>query len=302
MNEAARPLIDRRALSVAISRAAAASVAEVLAAPPASPTGACMIGITGAPGAGKSTLIGRLVSRRRRGEKHIAVLAIDPSSPKSGGSVLGDRIRMDAISDDPRVYIRSLPSLGAHDGLSDNIAEVLATLDGYGFDEVLIETVGVGQTELGIRALVELEVLVLMPGAGDQIQAMKAGIIETADVLVVNKADLPGAERLETELLGVLQHGAKAPPVIRVSAGSDDGINQLSDALDRLLQDLPRGAQTSSARQRYRVQSLIQRRVQEILDAVPEQEWHRSVPDLYKYVVHNLAGELEAETSMQERE
>jgi len=288
-----RPLSDRRALSVAISRAAAASVADVLAAPASTAADARMIGVTGAPGAGKSTLIGRLVSSRVRGGKHIAVLAIDPSSPTSGGSVLGDRIRMEAISGDPRVYIRSLPSLGAHDGLSDNIAEVLATLDAYGFDEVLIETVGVGQTAFGIRSLVELEVLVLMPGAGDQIQAMKAGIIETADLIVVNKADLAGAERLETELLGVLQHGTKAPPVIRVSAGSNDGIDQLSDALDRLLNDLPRGPKTSSARQRFRVQSLIQRRVREILDAVPEEEWNRSIPNLYSHVVHNLAHELE---------
>jgi LAO/AO transport system kinase len=284
------PDLDRRALSAAVTRAARSSVAEVLAAAPAPRSSARRIGITGAPGAGKSTLIGRLVAHRVGRAKTVAVLAIDPTSPKSGGSLLGDRVRMEAIGADPRVYIRSLPSAGAGDGLTDNVAEVLAALEAFGFDEVLIETVGAGQVQHGSRAIAEAQVLVLMPGAGDSMQAMKAGIMETADVYVVNKADLPGAERLETELAGVLQHRAARPPVIRVAAGDESGIVQLSDTLDRLL--LERGGKDDAlhaARQCFRVESLIQRRLREVLAGVPAEHWNRPIAGLYRELVEKLA-------------
>lgn len=277
----ARPM-DRRALGMAITRAAGASVAEVLAAPAAAAGAAPVIGVTGAPGAGKSTLIGRLVAHRVSDERPTAVLAIDPSSPRSGGSLLGDRIRMEALGADPRVYVRSLPSAGAHDGLSQNIAEVLATIEAFGFREVLLETVGVGQAEYGVRALADVEVLVLMPGAGDYVQAMKAGILETADLFVVNKADLPGADRLEAELRAVLER-REAAPVIRVAAGSGEGVAALSEAIDALLQKTGR-QRGLAARQRYRVQSLVQRRLGEVLDAFPEKEWQLPLAELYDRV------------------
>lgn len=272
---------------MAISRAAASSVAEALTAPNTVPAAAPVIGITGAPGVGKSTLIGRLVARRVRDDRTMAVLAVDPSSPRSGGSLLGDRIRMEAISGDPRVYIRSLPSAGAHDGLTDNIAEVLGVLDAFGFGEVLVETVGVGQAEYGVRALAAAEVLVLMPGAGDYVQAMKAGIIETADIFVVNKAELPGAERLEAELLAVLERREVKTPVIRVSAASDEGVAALSEAIDAFLEQ-SREREPQAARQRFRLQSLVQRRLREVLDQVPCEQWRLPLADLYCSVLKKL--------------
>ena len=285
-----RAPFDRRALSLAISRAAAASLREAaaLSAPPA--IRARVVGVTGPPGAGKSTLIGNLVPRRLGTDRTAAVLAIDPSSPRSGGAVLGDRIRMEAISGDPRVYIRSLASAGAHDGLSSNIAEVLATLEGHGFDEILIETVGVGQAEYGIRSLVDAEILVLVPGAGDHIQAMKAGIIETADIVVVGKSDLPGADRLEAEILGVLR--SRPATVIRVSSLGDEGVARLSDALDRLLagQTQQQKEQVLQARLRFRVQALIQRRLREVLDAAVPGDWQLPLPELYDALLRRMSG------------
>ncbi|HLS87214.1 MAG TPA: GTP-binding protein [Burkholderiales bacterium] len=293
MSELRGPPLDRRALSAAVSRAARASVREVLAAPAVVPadSGARRIGVTGAPGAGKSTLIGRLVAHRVSDARPMAVLAIDPTSPRSGGSILGDRVRMDAVSADPRVYIRSLPSAGAGDGLTDNVPEILAALDAFGFREVLVETVGVGQAQHGVRALAEVEMLVLMPGAGDALQAMKAGIMETADLYVVNKADLPGAERLEAELAGVLQHRAVRAPVVRVAAGDERGIAQLSETLDRLL-EARSGAESRAARdaayQRFRVESLLHRRLREVLAGLPPERWRRPLQEIYRDVVSRL--------------
>lgn len=284
--------IDRRALSRALTRAANASVDEVLELTAQASLGrARLIGITGAPGAGKSTLVGRLAKHRLAHAAHLAIIAIDPSSPATRGSVLGDRIRMEALGDDPRVFIRSLPSREAHDGLTDNLPEVLATLEAFGFDEVLVETVGVGQSAYGVRALVDAEVLVLTPGAGDHIQAMKAGIMETADIFVVNKADLPGAERLEAELISVLQHRGATPPVIRVQFDDDAGVISLSEALDRHMNSAlerrdPRAVLRT--RQRFRVQSLVQRRLQETLEAFPQEFWDQPLRELHTRVLKRL--------------
>src|SRR5690606_35670836 len=154
---------------------------------------ALRIGVTGPPGAGKSTLIAALTRYRLKRAGCIAIIAIDPSSPNTHGSILGDRIRMDCLVDDSRVYIRSLASRSANDGLTENLPEILGVLDDFGFDEIILETVGVGQSEFAVRDLVDVELLVMAPGAGDQIQAMKAGIVETADICIVNKADQPGA-------------------------------------------------------------------------------------------------------------
>ncbi|HQS11179.1 MAG TPA: GTP-binding protein, partial [Xanthobacteraceae bacterium] len=190
MNAALRPAaLDRRALGRALSRAADAGLADILSAPPREERHvARRIGVTGPPGAGKSTLIAALARFRLSRASRVAIVAIDPTSPKTRGSILGDRIRMDGLVDDPRVFIRSLASRGATDGLADNLPEILSVFDDYGFDEIILETVGVGQSEFAVRELVDVELLVLTPGAGDQIQAMKAGILETADIYVVNKA------------------------------------------------------------------------------------------------------------------
>lgn len=247
-----------------------------------SETQAWRIGVTGPPGAGKSTLIARLARARLarlsdiEGEatERLAVLAVDPSSPRRHGALLGDRIRMDAISDDPRVYVRSLASRGGRDGLAHNIVDLLALADAYGFAEVVLETVGVGQAEHAARALVDTLILVLHPEAGDAVQAMKSGIIEVADVYVVNKADLPGASRTVAELQAVLKATRPAqddwmPPVIEIRRDEAGGVTALDAALERhrafTLASRDK-ANVDRERRRYHLQSLIAREIDEILD------------------------------------
>lgn len=235
--------------------------------------GAYRIGITGPPGAGKSTLIGRFARKRLDGGAQVAVVAIDPSSPLTHGAILGDRIRMDHIADDPRLFIRSLASRSASDGLADNIADVLATLDGYPFDEVILETVGVGQAEHAVRSLVDTLVLVLIPESGDQIQAMKAGMLEMADVYVINKADLPGADKIAREIRAVLrlrQHldAPWVPPVIMTTAADNDGLAALDEAVSQhhaFLRDNRNADEVQRRRLEYHLKSLVMRSVTEIL-------------------------------------
>jgi len=158
------------------------------------------IGLTGPPGAGKSTVTEQLVRRfRERGER-VAVVAVDPSSPFSGGALLGDRIRMESVALDPGVFIRSMATRGSLGGLATSTGEVCDVLDAGGFDRILIETVGVGQSELDVATMADTTVLVLVPESGDGIQALKSGVMEIADIFVINKADRPGAERLAREI------------------------------------------------------------------------------------------------------
>jgi LAO/AO transport system kinase len=288
-------MFDRRLVSKTLSKVAAASVEEILSdAIEDVARRARVVGITGAPGAGKSTLIGRLAARRLGKCGSLAIVAIDPTSPHSDGSLLGDRIRMGSLSEDPRVFIRSLPSRTAEDGLTENMAEIIATLDRFNFDEVLVETVGAGQTAYGVRSLADVSVLVLTPGAGDYVQAMKAGIMETADLYVVNKSDLPGADRVVAELLGVLRHGAAGvpPPVIQVRADADTGVDELDVALDRhfaACSDPARRAEAESVRRKYRIHKLLQRRLHEALNSVPADVWNEPVRAGYRRVLQELA-------------
>lgn len=165
------------------------------------------LGITGPPGAGKSTLVDQLIKLRRAQGKTVGILAIDPSSPFSGGAVLGDRIRMQQHSADAGVYIRSLGSRGAHGGLSNATRDLVRLYQAFGFDEVIVETVGVGQTELDIMELADTTLVVLVPEAGDTIQTMKAGLTEIADIFVVNKADRPGAATIFAALQQMVELG-----------------------------------------------------------------------------------------------
>ena len=289
--------IRRRALGRALSRIADATVDEALAGLVAAPVGAARrIGITGPPGAGKSTLVSRLARRRLDRGSTVGVVAIDPTSPYSHGAILGDRIRMEHVAEDPRLFIRSLASRGAHDGLADNIADILLTLDAHGFDEVLLETVGVGQAEYAVRTLVDTVVLVLIPESGDQVQAMKAGVLETADIYVVNKADLPGARRIAAELHAVVKLRRRLdagwePPVLLTSHQDDEGIAALDEAVTRHLAwaaERRDAAELRRLRTEYHLKSLVMRRVSEILAEAPEARCERSLAELYDLVLHRL--------------
>lgn len=193
-----------------------------------------VVGITGAPGAGKSTLVNALLGELLRRGRRIAVLAVDPSSPVSGGALLGDRIRMGEHGADERVFIRSLSARGHLGGLSRTTAQLVDVVDAAGFDLVIVETVGVGQSEVDISRVAGTNVVVCPPGLGDELQAIKAGILETADILVVSKADSPlaagTARDLETAC-GGCRRGAWAVPVLRTVATRGEGIAELADAL-----------------------------------------------------------------------
>ena len=187
---------------------------------------AFILGITGPTGSGKSTLTGQLVTAYRRQNKKVAVIAVDPSSPFSGGALLGDRIRMQEHFDDPQVFIRSMATRGNIGGIARTTRGLTQLLDAAGYEVVIVETVGVGQDEVEIARLAQVTILILTPGAGDDVQALKAGIMEIAQIFVVNKADLPGADKLERELKAETTH-----PVIKTIASESRGIDELIEAI-----------------------------------------------------------------------
>jgi len=197
------------------------------------------IGITGPPGAGKSTLTERLIQEFRARNLGVGVIAVDPTSPFTGGALLGDRIRMESTSLDTGVFIRSMATRGSYGGLATTTEEVADLLAAFGFERILIETVGVGQTELDVAGTAETTVLVLVPESGDGIQTLKAGVMEIADVFVINKSDRPGADKLrhEVEVMIAIRRGnAKMgwePPVLATVAVQGTGVPELTDALDR---------------------------------------------------------------------
>ncbi|MGH8893915.1 MAG: methylmalonyl Co-A mutase-associated GTPase MeaB [Actinomycetes bacterium] len=198
-----------------------------------------VIGLTGAPGVGKSTCTSALVASYRALDKRVGVLAVDPSSPFSGGALLGDRVRMQEHALDPHVYIRSMASRGHLGGLSWSTPQALRVLDAAGCDIVLVETVGVGQSEVEVAGLADTTVVLLAPGMGDAIQAAKAGILEVGDVYVVNKADREGADSTVRELRHMLTLGERRgpgdwrPPIIKSVASRGEGIDDLVDALEK---------------------------------------------------------------------
>ena len=198
---------------------------------------ATLVGFTGPPGAGKSTLVSALTAAYRQTGARVAVVAVDPSSPFTGGAILGDRIRMREQSLDTGVFIRSMANRGQSGGLSRATRRVVGVLDALGFDFVLVETVGVGQHEIEVARTVDTVCLLTIPGAGDDIQAIKAGIMEIADLLVVNKADRPGADEAVKDLTHMLTLGTPRttwrPPVIKTSAKDGSGIQDLIVAVQK---------------------------------------------------------------------
>jgi LAO/AO transport system kinase len=273
-----------------------ATVAEILAgSADGSRAAGSRVGITGPPGAGKSSLIAHLVPLRLRRARCVGVLAIDPSSPISDGSLLGDRIRLGEGGSDERLFFRSMPSRWAHDGLTDNVAELLSTMERHGVDEAIVETVGVGQVDYTVRCVVDTVVLVLVPGAGDEVQSLKAGILEMADIIVVNKGDLPGAEKLHTDLTSMVATQRRAPgewrpPVLLVSALKGD-LAQVSDAIDEhaaLLTQRSGPRMLLSMRTRYRVASLLARRIEEVLRECEPSTFDGELDEVYRRVLREL--------------
>jgi LAO/AO transport system kinase len=243
--------------------------AEAVAALPRPATRAATVGITGAPGAGKSTLTDRLVESLRGSGERVAVLAVDPSSPYTGGAILGDRVRMQGHATDDGVFIRSMASRGQLGGLSVAAPQAVRVLDAAGFAWVVVETVGVGQAEVDVAALADTTVVVVTPGWGDGVQAAKAGLLEIADVFVVNKVDRPGADETVRDLEGMLGLTAAplwTPPVLRTVATENVGIDDVREAISRHREHLVASGE-GEARRRRRIAEELRGLVVERLTA-----------------------------------
>ncbi len=229
---------------------------------------ALVVGVTGPPGAGKSTLVNALILHWRTSGRRIAVVAVDPSSPVSGGAILGDRIRMTAALDDDGVYVRSLSSSGYLGGLSPAAVRIVDVLDAAAFDLVLLETVGTGQNEIDVAEVADVRIVVSAPGLGDDVQAMKSGLLEIADVLVVNKGDREGADRTMRQLQGALSIRAGATartPVLKTTATTGDGIAELAATIATV--GLVAGATPAHHRRRKRARYLIARAAADLVAA-----------------------------------
>ena len=228
---------------------------------------ALIVGITGAPGAGKSTLVDKLAAFYRRQGDRVGIIAVDPTSPFTGGAILGDRIRMQTLSLDKGVFIRSMATRGNLGGLARATVEAVAILDAAGFEKIIVETVGVGQDEIEIAKAADVCVVVLVPGMGDDVQTMKAGIMEIGDVLVINKADREGVLRTEKELEALLTFATRAdewqPTIVKTVAIETKGIEDLAAAIDRC-REFGKGSSSNERRQaiaRWRILELLRERL-----------------------------------------
>ena len=233
---------------------------------------AYLVGVTGPPGAGKSTLVDRLTTELRKAGRTVGILAVDPTSPYTGGAILGDRVRMQGHAEDAGVFIRSMATRGHLGGLARTTAEAAVILDAAGYDVVIIETVGVGQDEVDIVRTADVAVVTLVPGAGDDVQALKAGLMEIADIFVVNKADRDGADRTAQSIEAMLTletwaAGRWRPPVLRTVATTGAGVPELVAMVERFRQetDAARGARRR-ARAEWRLREILERRFMQHLE------------------------------------
>ena len=230
------------------------------------------IGITGAPGAGKSTLVNCLATHLRKQGRSVAVVAVDPTSPITGGAILGDRVRMQSHHADPGVFIRSMATRGVLGGLAPATADVIVALEASGRDVVIIETVGVGQAEIEVVKLASAVALVLTPAMGDDVQTLKAGIMEIADLFVINKADQPGADRIQEQLealLSLLPADQASPPIVQTVATEDHGVGELTDALGALPQESERSV---AAWKEQLIVMMRQRLLERVADGVLDED------------------------------
>lgn len=238
-----------------------------------------VIGLTGAPGAGKSTLVDALAREYRKREKTVGIIAVDPSSPYTGGAILGDRIRMQSHYGDPGIFIRSMATRGSLGGLARTTADVATVLDASGRDVVMIETVGVGQDEVDIVRLADITLVILVPGMGDDVQSIKAGIMEIADIFVINKADREGADRVEREIRAMqslaTRHDDWVPPIVKTVAQDGTGIPALADAINQYEDYLAK----SEVGQRRRIENWRGRLVEMLRDEIMERVRNSHMPD-----------------------
>jgi LAO/AO transport system kinase len=262
---------------------------------------ALVVGVTGPPGAGKSSLVDRLAAQLRKEGRTVGIVAVDPTSPFSGGAILGDRIRMQAHATDPGVFIRSMATRGHLGGLAAATGQALVVLDAAGKDVVLVETVGVGQDEVEIVGTADVSLVVLVPGLGDEVQALKAGIMEIADVFVVNKADRDGVERVVAEIESMLSlsaAGAERPAIVRTVATRDEGTAALLEAV----RDFQGRAAASGALERKRRAQLRRQLEEAVRHRVMGQVFRTVVPpDELEATVERMAGRaVDPETAAEE--
>ena len=245
---------------------------------------AYLVGVTGPPGAGKSTLVDRLTTELRRGGQTVGIIAVDPTSPFTGGAILGDRVRMGAHYGDAGVFIRSMATRGHLGGLARATSDVALVLDAAGKDVVIIETVGVGQDEVDIVRMADISIVVLVPGTGDEVQALKAGIMEIADIFVVNKADREGADRLAQSVstmlsLQAFQPGEWRPPILKTEATTGTGIAELLEVVTQFrAHSADARASRQRVRQEFRLRDLLSHQFMQLVDeTLPAGEFQRIV-------------------------
>lgn len=265
-----------------------------------------IVGVTGSPGAGKSTLVTQMVRELRSRERKVGVVAVDPSSPFSGGAILGDRIRMMELAGDPGVFIRSMASRGSLGGLAASTRDVVRSMDAAGYDPIIIETVGTGQAEVEVMRTAQTVLVVVAPGMGDDIQAIKAGILEIADIFVVSKMDKPGADQTVAELAMLLsldsnrRKAAWRIPIMKVAALKGQGIPQLIDAIQQHREYLTESGMMEHRAQRQvrsELQVLIMQAVANSLKShISEEEWNTLIADITSRQrdPYSVAQELEA--------